>query len=221
MFALVSCASQPKGAEVVVSHFLDKVKALEISKESLSPYIYDYSDQLETFDRMANSPGFSESKNFFNIYFGHLSYKFKEQKSSPDGTFIVTEVRNYSLASMEKLNNANEDEKEKIMKDSENYLNDLLKKFKIKDSDFLTNEVTFLVKKDEKGVDKIVLKDQEQGDKLISALMPRPDEQLEGTEIVVEGQSKDGSQQVEEVILESTASASNEKSDKQPQEKKK
>lgn len=190
----ISCGSRPKGSEIVVSQFLNELKAINLKQETLAQYIDNYSDQLDTFNRIASMNDFEEAKPFYSIYFSNMSYKFLSQEPSEAGTVVKTQIRNVgsdsfmerfmkevlnkyldtTLGNLEKYSNASEEERKTLSQDSDKYLKTLISDFKIQESDFVTNEYNFLVKKDEQGKDKIVLNDKMEGDRLVSLFMPRP-----------------------------------------------
>jgi predicted nucleic acid-binding protein len=89
---------------------------------------------------------------------------------------IMNKFLERTLENMERFNNATEAEQEALMQDASEYLDSLLRNFRVRDSDLITTEIVFLVKKDTDGKEKIVLDSQESINALMMALQPSEEE---------------------------------------------
>lgn len=200
---LVSCSSieESKIKEPVVS-LLDGIKTMKFSSENLPVCIENYTDQL------APITGFTDSTEpnkdeIYNFFFGHLSYKISNVKKIDENTYsVLSSIRNigsnsfneryaeevsmkalqevFSKVDANNTKSFNEADQIKLIEEYNQEVVNLMKNFKFKDSDFLSTEYTFTVKKDENSDDfKIVLNTPDSINDFYMALNPsEPTEEI-------------------------------------------
>lgn len=195
-FILVSCSmtEESKIKEPVV-FLLDGIKTMKVSPETLPMYIDNYTDQLAPITSFTESDE-PNRDDIYKFFFGHISYKISAVNKVDDETYsVVSSIKNigsnsfnqrysedvsmkalqevFSKVDPANTKNFTEVDQMKLIDDYNQEVVSLMKSFKFEDSDFLTTEYTFTVKKDQNSENfKIILDTPERINDFYMAINP-------------------------------------------------